>query len=334
VSLSEKVFKLIIMCVFALLNYLPDLKYVFKATPLAMGALVVSSLILIISIAFNTDNITMDFLKIKPLSAADVLAVASINGFAFICHPSVSPMIKENSDQTQNDKAVYSGYAVTTVLYLIVGVLGALSIYGRVPTMDKASYNIIDYFSGQFQAPIIGFLTFLYLFMISPIFPYVSKNQAIELIPKEKREKIPRLWLKVTVIFSILWFICNILFILLDTAPTVVIGFISTVLSYYVTYFLPIFMCFKVGDYVAKGVPQNLEESLIVHEKEGDIETAESNTLMAAKPPLQNESIITEYNQTVVEEGPPKQKWLKIFYFSVLGYGTVMLIFELISFFT
>lgn len=45
------------MAVFALLNYLPDLKYVFKLAPAAMGALILSTLILIISIAFNTDNI-------------------------------------------------------------------------------------------------------------------------------------------------------------------------------------------------------------------------------------------------------------------------------------
>jgi hypothetical protein len=65
-----------------------------------------------------------------------------------------------------------------------VGVLGALSIYGRVPTIDKSSYNIIDYYSGSFQAPIIGSLTFIYLFMISPIFPFVAKNQVMDLIPK------------------------------------------------------------------------------------------------------------------------------------------------------
>ena len=82
------------MGVFALLNYLPDLKYVFKAAPLAMGALIISTIILIISIAFNTDNITSEYIAIKPLSAKDLLSVVSINGFAFISHPSVSPMIK------------------------------------------------------------------------------------------------------------------------------------------------------------------------------------------------------------------------------------------------
>lgn len=54
VSLSEKVFKLIIMGAFALLNYLPNLTFFFKLAPGAMGCLIISTLILIISIAFNT----------------------------------------------------------------------------------------------------------------------------------------------------------------------------------------------------------------------------------------------------------------------------------------
>ena len=123
------------MGVFALLNYLPDLKYVFKAAPIAMGALILSTIILIISIAFNTDNITSEYIAIKPLSAKDLLAVVSINGFAFISHPSVSPMIKEHSNQKKNDSAVYYGYGICVVLYLIVGVLGSMAVYGKVPPM-------------------------------------------------------------------------------------------------------------------------------------------------------------------------------------------------------
>ena len=79
---------------FAALNFLPDLKYVFKLTPVAMAALIGSTITLIISIPFNRDNINSDFLSFKSLSAVDLLGVASINGFAFICHPSISPMIK------------------------------------------------------------------------------------------------------------------------------------------------------------------------------------------------------------------------------------------------
>jgi amino acid permease len=163
------------MFLFASLNYLKNLDYVFKLAPVAMGALIISTITLIGSIPFNLDNINSSFFHFPHLSFKDVLAVASINGFALICHPSVSPMIKENEDQKSNAKAVYVGFGITTALYILVGVLGALAIVNR--GVDK--HNIIEYFSGSFQAPLIGFLIFLYLFLISPIFPYVSKNQAL-----------------------------------------------------------------------------------------------------------------------------------------------------------
>lgn len=96
VDFPEKVFKLILMFVFAALNYLKDLKLVFKLAPLAMGALIIATITLICSIPFNLDNINPTFFDFQTLGFTDILAVASINGFAFICHPSVSPMIKEN----------------------------------------------------------------------------------------------------------------------------------------------------------------------------------------------------------------------------------------------
>lgn len=82
------------MAVFASLNYLKNLEYVFKLSPVAMGALVLSTLTLICSVPFNLDNINASFFDFKPLSFNDILAVASINGFALMCHPSISPMIK------------------------------------------------------------------------------------------------------------------------------------------------------------------------------------------------------------------------------------------------
>jgi amino acid permease len=84
------------MLVFASLNYLKDLKYVFMLSPVAMAALIISTLTLIGSLFGNLDNISSSFFDFKPLGFNDILTVASINGFAFTCHPSVSPMIKEN----------------------------------------------------------------------------------------------------------------------------------------------------------------------------------------------------------------------------------------------
>jgi hypothetical protein len=77
------------------------------------------------------------------------------------------------------------------------------------------------------------------------------------------------LWLKVTIIFSVLWLAANTAFVILDIAATSVIGFISTVSVYYITYFLPVFMSFKMGDFVAK-TTNDFEESLIVADENKD----------------------------------------------------------------
>ena len=87
--------------------------------------------------------------------------------------------------------------------------------------------------------------------MISPIFPYVSKNQILQLIPEEKKESIDHLFLKASAVFSAVWIPCNTAFLIIGTTPTLVISFTSTVLGYYAMYFLPVIISFKVGNYVA-----------------------------------------------------------------------------------
>lgn len=57
--------------------------------------------------------------------------------------------------------------------------------------------------------------------------------------------------MKTTVIFGVAWLIMNTLFIVFDTSPIIVISFISAVMGFYITYFLPIFMTIKKGEYVS-----------------------------------------------------------------------------------
>jgi amino acid permease len=82
------------MFVFASLNYLKDLKYVLLLAPVAMGALIMATATLVASIPFNLDNINSSFFEFQDLGFRDIITVASINGFSFLCHPGVSPMIK------------------------------------------------------------------------------------------------------------------------------------------------------------------------------------------------------------------------------------------------
>lgn len=56
-SLSEKLFKIILMLAFSVLTLLKNLDFVFKAAPYAMGALVLSTLAIIISFPMNFSSL-------------------------------------------------------------------------------------------------------------------------------------------------------------------------------------------------------------------------------------------------------------------------------------
>jgi amino acid permease len=93
-SLSEKLFKIILMFAFSVLTLLKNLDFVFKAAPYAMGALVISTLAIIISFPMNFSSLDKGAIEPKEFTLDGLLLVASINGFAFTCHPSISPMLK------------------------------------------------------------------------------------------------------------------------------------------------------------------------------------------------------------------------------------------------
>ena len=110
-----------------------------------------------------------------------------------------------------------------------------------------------------------------------------------------------------------------------DTSPVVVISFITAVMAFYIMYFLPVMMTFKVGDYISKTIKKSSEEAdpslenkLINHEKDPSTDSSneEVEEVLSSQKSLSN---IT--------------KWEKILYVGVLSYGTIMLVLELISFF-
>jgi len=56
--------------------------------------------------------------------------------------------------------------------------------------------------------------------------------------------------MKLSVFFSLLWIPCNIIFIIFEISPIVLITFVSTVTAYYVAYLLPILMTILAGNYM------------------------------------------------------------------------------------
>ena len=128
---------------FAVLTIPKNLSIVFKASPIAMGALILSTLILVGSLPLNISNLDSGVIALKPFNFKNLLLIASINSFAFTCHPSISPILKENENQGNNKKSIFIGYTITAVMYVFVGIGGSLAVYGKNP--HKTS-NIMDYF--------------------------------------------------------------------------------------------------------------------------------------------------------------------------------------------
>jgi amino acid permease len=70
--------------------------------------------------------------------------VISINSFAFTCHSSISPILKENKNPGNNKKAIFLGFFIMAIMYMLVGIGGALAIYGK--NSDKKRLNVLNYF--------------------------------------------------------------------------------------------------------------------------------------------------------------------------------------------
>lgn len=235
---------------------------------------------------------------------------------------------------------MYLGFSISFVLYLIVGLLGALGIEGKIPSIQKSEYNTMDYFSGEWQAPIIGILNFIYLFIVSPIFPYVGKNQALELIPKKTKDGISHLWMKASVVFSVVWFSWNILLIVVEISTVVVIGLITAVVNVYCLYFLPIWMTFKAKDYVfaQEGTDASIEIKEVGEKEEKfafDAGKKSEDRYSLADTAVSESEEQSELTEAFLSEEKVIKLSLgqKILYLSVMGFGLSMLTLEIVSFF-
>jgi hypothetical protein len=182
------------------------------------------------------------------------------------------------------------GFGISCALYFIVGVCGSLAIYGKHP--QKTS-NVMDYFSGSWQAPLIGISNFIYFLMIIPIFPFVAKNQLVSLVPKQTQQH-PKFNLIVTVSFAVVWLGVNTFFVISESSPGKLMGFLGSVVSFYFTYFLPGMIMLKAGkvSYLSSPILKNgtsdIKKSLLNDDKNPS--STEPNTLENTETMISNDS--------------------------------------------
>lgn len=177
----------------------------------------------------------------KPnFSFADIQMCLSLQAFAFTGHTTLDAVLKENREPKKNKRAVACGFILAFVIMLICGVTGGLALYKKDRQQDGD--NILHYFVGYWQFYALGAAMFVYLLSFFPILAFVSQFQAFEMLPtkfKQTQEMKDRTWKLVKVAFNIMFFILLQIFIILDTSPARVMGFISTTVCFYFCYLLP-----------------------------------------------------------------------------------------------
>lgn len=96
-----------------------------------------------VSFAENIPHIEAKAFERREFSISNIQFWLAVQGFSFLCHPTLDAVVKENKDRRKNGMAVAIGYAMTWVINLLVGTLGALALYGKHP---KDSSSVVGYF--------------------------------------------------------------------------------------------------------------------------------------------------------------------------------------------
>lgn len=79
----------------------------------------------------TTSRVKENGIKLHPSSFSETVGLLSTILFAFVSHPSISPILKNAKNPMQNTKSIYIAYAFTTILFVLVGTFGGIGLVGR-----------------------------------------------------------------------------------------------------------------------------------------------------------------------------------------------------------
>lgn len=65
------------------------------------------------------------------MSISNIQFWLSVQGFCFICHPSLDAVLKQNKKSQKNKYAVMGGYLIGLIIIVGCGVMGALALYKK-----------------------------------------------------------------------------------------------------------------------------------------------------------------------------------------------------------
>lgn len=147
-SLGKHWFSCILLFFFLLLSQLNSLELVVRYSFIGLMMIGIYLVTLLISFFQNIPHVDSNAFKAKGFTLGNLQYWLAVQGFSFLCHPTLDAVVRENSDKSKNGSAVVGGYIMTWFINLLVGVLGALALYGKHP---KDNSSVVGYFEGQWQ---------------------------------------------------------------------------------------------------------------------------------------------------------------------------------------
>lgn len=237
-GMGARLFRCLLLVIFVPFCFLNSLELVVRTGFVSMGLIWLYVFTIIYSFIENIPNIDSNAFTSKPITLPNLQYWLSVQGFSYICHPTLDAVLKQNSKSRQNTKAVIIGYIFSFLVMTSCGILGALALYKR--DKKKEDDNVIDYFVGVWQYYVLAVSICVYLLSIFGIFPFVSRMQVYEILPEKFKQNPQKTHLKMKAAFIILFLVLSIIFVVTETSPGSVMGFIVAVVCFYVCYLLPI----------------------------------------------------------------------------------------------
>lgn len=96
-----------------------------------MGLMWVYLLTITFSFIQNFHNIDSGAFEYQELSITNIQFWLSVQGFSFICHPTLDAVLKQNKKSQKNNKAVMGGYLISFVIMVGCGIMGTLALYKK-----------------------------------------------------------------------------------------------------------------------------------------------------------------------------------------------------------
>ena len=182
------------------------------------------------------------------LFSNDFSNVAGAFALSFTIHPVISPLIKKNLDQTKNNRDLFLGYVMTSLVYSFVGLVGAITC-GKVVrnVIDDNYQTIFQCFPKELTGPNIEYIISKFIqtgillqnMSVFPILSFLTRKQFLEIVDKNNNSP------KVSLGFTISLILAALTIHILNVNVTIAISFDGAIIGFVLVYLIPICMHLK-----------------------------------------------------------------------------------------